>query len=189
VYFDDTAGTLVSYGVASTDELVVFGRQGAKVFSTTHTKRYLRITTQPSGAGSFEGYAVTGTLVLGRAVTIDVPIQWEHDDEESDLVTEYRTASGVAWGLVEGPSARRLKGTIIGDAEQFRARLRGALRQIGGPARAAALILDSDRPSDTVRLGRFRSSGAMRNQGWIRNPGADNAFAVGDVVIDFEEQT
>ena len=128
-----------------------------------------------------------GTLIVGRAVPLRVPLDWAHTDNQQANVTRYRTRGAVSWAYTEGPKQRTLVGRLVGDATQRqRDELRYVLGQYDYEARPVALLLDSSR-SDTVMLGRITSGNQQDNAAWYRDSNGVLRTA-GDLSINFEEE-
>lgn len=186
IHFDEITSDLAALGVANTDTFMIYGTSAAMLLAGTRIARYFRVSY--TDTATYEMKTIIGTMVLGKYVDFDVPMSWEFSDDEEDLVTEYQGSTDISWTHLDGPPPRRIRGTVVGDNSLWRQRFRGILRQVGGSARACAFMLDSDRPNETVILGRFHSSGRRLNQAWKRS-GADYALPMGDMEIDITEVT
>ncbi|MBU6287594.1 MAG: hypothetical protein KGS10_05475 [Chloroflexi bacterium] len=164
VQFDEETTTLASQGLAAGDLFVIFGGAAALKYSAAVSERYMRIRTTDSDTA--EGYHQIGTVVVGRSVAVDVPMDWAHTDDQQPNTTRYRTKSGIGWAYSEGPPQRTLEGRVLGDAEQWRDKFRAMMGNIGYDARCVAFVYDGDRIAETVMLARVESGGPKDNAAW-----------------------
>lgn len=185
VQFDELTTALAAEGLAATHTLIIFGPNSAKAYSAAVTEPYIRIRC--ADAITAEGYHMIGTVVPGRKVAIDVPIDWAHTDDEQPNVTSYRTRSGIAWAFVEGPNQRTISGRVVGDAERWRERFRGMLGAVAYEGRPCALVLDEDRTPESIVLGRVKSGSSLDNASWYIDTNGLRRVA-GDLSITFVEE-
>lgn len=129
-----------------------------------------------------------GHAVIGNKLPVSVQIDWPHSDNQQPNNTRFATRSGVSWAYKEGPPARTFSGRIIGDVrDRFREQMRWYMEHITDhDVIPVALVLDGDRPSETVILGRLVGGSRKDNAGWFKDV-LQNWRTMGDLPFVFEE--
>ncbi len=184
--FDGESTSLGTQGVNVGNTFCIFAPYAVKKYSVFQgLNPYMRIRL--ADADTAEGYHQLGTAVAGRAVNVDVPLDWAHTDDDQPNVTSYRTKSGIAWAFAEGPTQRTYTGRVVGDAERWREKFRNMFRQISYEAKACALVLNADQTPESLMLGRVKSGASLDNAGWYRDSNGIMR-TTGDLSLTFVEE-
>jgi hypothetical protein len=165
--------------------VLIFAPHGVKRFASTPSENYMRIRVADTDTA--EGFHQIGTVLLGRALDVSVPLEWQHTDDEQPNVTQYRTKGGLAWAFTEGPPQRTIAARVVGDRERWRERFRGLMRQISYEQKPVALVLDAARANETLLLGRVRSGSTLDNAAFYVDS-AGKTRPVGDLSLTFVEE-
>ena len=197
------AGNPEHQGVAADDQFIVFDDKSAVTFAIEQPYRYCRLRAydeQVAGLGpSVSGSPFQlGTLVIGKKVQIDVPLDWSFTDSEQSNVTNYRTRGAVTWAYNEGPPQRVITARLVGDVERYRDVIRYFQRYLQYETRALAIMLDTDAvdasgsdarngPEKWLVLARIVSGNAQDNAAWYLD--SDGVLRVaGDLSLTFNEE-
>ena len=168
--------------------LSVYSDRGVLTYSSPIVGRFMRLTlaTVNPPATRYE----IGAVVAGSTMVFDVPLEWEHSDEDTPTATTYRSRSGISWAYVEGPPRRTVTGTVIGDAGTFRARLRNLLRATARYVENPVVLCMDERDltdAETTVLARIPNGISFEQTGWRYLDDEDRWIAVGDASLDFEQ--
>jgi hypothetical protein len=184
--FDGESTSLGTQGVNVGNTFCIFAPYAVKKYSVFQgLNPYMRIRLADTDTA--EGYHQLGTVVAGRALNVDVPLDWAHTDDDQPNVTSYRTKSGIAWAFAEGPTQRTYTGRVVGDAERWREKFRNMFRQISYEGKACALVLNADQTPESLMLGRVKSGASLDNAGWYRDSNGIMRTA-GDLSLTFVEE-
>jgi hypothetical protein len=187
---DDAATHFQPGGGTATSEFTIYGDSGSALLSNASSGlyRYLRVRIieqePPEGDDNFH----IGNLVLGQRLSLDVPLEWSHTDNEQPNVTSYRTRSAVSWAYREGPPQRTLTTRLVGDwDDRQRDRLRAMQRELSYEVRPLVLVLDADRPNEAAMLGRITSGNQQDQAMWWED--AQGVYrTAGDLSLTFVEE-
>lgn len=126
-----------------------------------------RSGARPGGTAS--GTHRLGSIVPGVWVPFEVPMDWSFSDYVEPNTLPNRTASGITWEHTEGPDERVIRGRIVGDVSEFRAKLRRILSAHHGYSRApAGLVLNGAHPGpEDLLLVRWRSGSEQDEAAWF----------------------
>jgi len=180
------SGAFLAATVGAT--VAIYADRGALVYSSPAVGRYLRVSL--SSASPPSGIYRLGAVVAGTTLPIDVPLEWEHSDEDAPTATTYRSRSGISWAYVEGPPRRTVTGTVVGDAGTFRARLRNLLRSTARYVERPLVVCLDDRDltnAETTILARIPDGVAFAQTGWRYLEDEDRWIPVGDASLTFEQ--
>ena len=184
--FDGESTALGTQGVNVGNTFCIFAPYAVKKYSVFQgLNPYMRIRLADTDTA--EGYHQLGTVVAGRSVNVDVPLDWAHTDDDQPNVTSYRTKSGIAWAFAEGPTQRTYTGRVVGDAERWREKFRNMFRQISYEGKACAFVLNADQTPESLMLGRVKSGGSLDNAGWYRDSNGIMR-TTGDLSLTFVEE-
>lgn len=184
--FDGESTALSTQGVNVGNTFCVFAPYAVKKYSVFQgLNPYMRIRLADTDTA--EGYHQLGSIVAGRALNVDVPLDWAHTDDDQPNVTSFRTKSGIAWAFAEGPTQRTYTGRVVGDAERWREKFRNMFRQISYEGKAVAFVLNADQTPESLMLGRVKSGGSLDNAGWYRDSNGIMR-TTGDLSLTFVEE-
>jgi hypothetical protein len=145
------------------------------------------------GYHTIDGKHTLGTMILGRGVNFDVPLNWEHGDGTTPNVKIETAPSGQKQSYKMSPPRRSVSFNMPGDINSFRHRLQNMLDEYTSyTQKPVALLLQTD-SSTTLADDRFnilaRYSGSFENAnvGWKRDE--NNVWVpIGDTTLKFDEE-
>jgi hypothetical protein len=145
------------------------------------------------GYHTIDGQHTVGTMILGRGVNFDVPLNWEHGDGTTPNVKIETAPSGQKQSYKMSPPRRSVSFNMPGDINSFRHRLQNMLDEYTSyTQKPVALLLQTD-SSTTLADDRFnilaRYSGSFENAnvGWKRDE--NNVWVpIGDTTLKFDEE-
>ena len=146
-----------------------------------------------AGYHTIDGKHTVGTMILGRGVNFDVPLNWEHGDGTTPNVKIETAPSGQKQSYKMSPPRRSVSFNMPGDINSFRYRLQNLLEEYTSyTQKPVALLLQTD-SSTTLADDRFnilaRYSGSFENAnvGWKRDE--NNVWVpIGDTTLKFDEE-
>lgn len=183
---DLDSGLFLASTVGST--LSIYSDRGVLAYSAPVTGRFLRLSLTTVNPPDTR-YAI-GAIVAGSTMPFDVPLEWEHSDEDAPTATQYRSRSGISWAYIEGPPRRTVTGTVVGDAGTFRARLRNLLRSTARYVERPVVLCMDDADltnAETTVLARIPNGISFEQTGWRYLEDEDRWIQVGDASLDFEQ--
>ena len=135
-------------------------------------------------AGTATGTHRLGSVVPGKWIPFDVPLEWTWTDNEQPNTTLNRTKGGVSWGVREGEEQRTITARVVGDVNEFRRHLRRTLASHADFNRApTGLVLNGkDLTRDSLLLVRWESGSQQDEAGWYQDSNG-NWRTAGDVSI------
>lgn len=145
IHCGDETASLAASGVSAADSFVIFANHAAGQYGgaiNNPALRYMRLRFNDTDTA--EGDHGLGTIVPGNKLSIDVPMDWAHTDNEQPNTTNFNTRSAIHWAFREGPEQRTVIGRVVGDAERWRDMFRHLVKQIGYDQRAVAFINDDE---------------------------------------------
>jgi hypothetical protein len=161
------------------------------VYADVELPRYMRINVRSSTAQGEppEGYWKIGRVVAGITLPIDVPLNWEHTDNEDGNVQLTTAQSGVRSAYVAGSPRRTVKGTSEGDVDRWRVAFRGMARSLASySANPVVLVQDDQQKNLSMLYSRFTGSTELENAGWKYDSNRARWEQVGDLAVTFEEE-
>ena len=182
-----TAG-LTAAGLATGDNMVLFGDRMSTRFAEAKKFRFFRIVFPAEETDT--GKHRLGTIVAGPVKDFDVPLDWSWRDNEQPNTTRQRTKSGITWNFSEGPSGRVVDGRLVGDVDRWREEFNAMQRSLSNfDVKPIVLILDDEDYNQRLHLVYSVAGGGSDNDGWLRNE-TDSAWnETGDQIVSFEEVT
>ena len=146
-----------------------------------------------AGYHTVSGQHTIGTMILGRGINFDVPLQWEHTDSTTPNVDITTLASGQKTAYKRAAPRRSVSFTMPGDINSFRYRLQNNLNIGSGyTQKPVSLILQTD-SSDTIASDRFnilaRYTGEFSNANVAWRRDENNIWVpIGDTGFQFDEE-
>jgi len=145
------------------------------------------------GHSTIDGQHTLGTMILGRGINFDVPLQWEHTDSTEPNVNIVTTPSGQKTAYKMSDPRRTISFTMPGDIDSFRTRLQNVLDSNADyTKKPLALLLQADSNTTLADdrfniLARYSGSFSNENVGWKRD--TNNVWVpIGDVSLTFDEE-